>query len=94
MASSMTDPAAIASGSILEQKMAKSSPGKWGMILFALMLAGGLFYIVSKLSDDLSIVHQASVYPYVLLGLALFIALGFEFVNGFHDTANAVATGI
>ena len=27
-------------------------------------------------------------------GIALLIALGFEFVNGFHDTANAVATCI
>ena len=35
-----------------------------------------------------------SIWPYVLLGLALLIALGFEFVNGFHDTANAVATVI
>src|SRR5262249_24239039 len=26
--------------------------------------------------------------------VALFVALGFEFVNGFHDTANAVATVI
>jgi inorganic phosphate transporter, PiT family len=34
------------------------------------------------------------VLPYLLLGLALFVALGFEFVNGFHDTANAVATVI
>jgi PiT family inorganic phosphate transporter len=31
---------------------------------------------------------------WVLLGLALLLALGFEFVNGFHDTANAVATVI
>ena len=30
----------------------------------------------------------------LLLGICLFIALGFEFVNGFHDTANAVATVI
>jgi PiT family inorganic phosphate transporter len=30
----------------------------------------------------------------VLLGVALVIALGFEFVNRFHDTANAVATVI
>jgi len=30
----------------------------------------------------------------VLLGLALLMALSFEFVNGFHDTANAVATVI
>jgi len=30
----------------------------------------------------------------VLLGFCLFCALAFEFVNGFHDTANAVATVI
>src|SRR4051794_17613934 len=30
----------------------------------------------------------------VLLASALLIALAFEFVNGFHDTANAVATVI
>ena len=29
-----------------------------------------------------------------MLGAALLTALGFEFVNGFHDTANAVATVI
>src|SRR4029077_15087034 len=38
--------------------------------------------------------HSTSVMPYLLLGLALLVALGFEFVNGFHDTANAVATVI
>ena len=32
--------------------------------------------------------------PWLLLGLFLALALGFEFVNGFHDTANAVATVI
>jgi PiT family inorganic phosphate transporter len=30
----------------------------------------------------------------LFLGLALALAFGFEFVNGFHDTANAVATVI
>jgi inorganic phosphate transporter, PiT family len=35
-----------------------------------------------------------SLLPYLLLFVALLIALGFEFVNGFHDTANAVATVI
>jgi PiT family inorganic phosphate transporter len=39
-------------------------------------------------------VVMVSVWPYVLLAVALLIALGFEFVNGFHDTANAVATVI
>jgi inorganic phosphate transporter, PiT family len=31
---------------------------------------------------------------YLFLGLALSLVLGFEFINGFHDTANAVATVI
>ncbi|CAN5514457.1 inorganic phosphate transporter [soil metagenome] len=94
MATPVSDPAALATGSLLDQKLAKSSPGRTGIVLFGLMLMGGLAYIVNRLSVDLSFVHQASVYPYVLLGLALLIALGFEFVNGFHDTANAVATVI
>ena len=33
-------------------------------------------------------------YPFILLGIALFIAVGLEFVNGFNDTANAVANVI
>ena len=31
---------------------------------------------------------------FALLGVALLIALGSEFVNGFHDTDNAVASVI
>ncbi len=31
---------------------------------------------------------------YLLLGLAIALVLSFEFINGFHDTANAVATVI
>ncbi|HXJ43878.1 MAG TPA: inorganic phosphate transporter, partial [Bryobacteraceae bacterium] len=38
--------------------------------------------------------RTGSASPYILLGVALLVALGFEFVNGFHDTANAVATVI
>jgi PiT family inorganic phosphate transporter len=64
------------------------------MIVGGAILLGGLIYIGTHLATDLSIVHSASVFPYVLLGIALMIALGFEFVNGFHDTANAVATVI
>jgi PiT family inorganic phosphate transporter len=80
--------------SILDQKLKNSKSGKIGGIVFAVMLVGGLAYIISKLSVDLSVVHSASVFPFILLGVALLIALGFEFVNGFHDTANAVATVI
>jgi inorganic phosphate transporter, PiT family len=90
----MATPATLPPPSILEEKMKKASPGTVGIAIFGLMLVGGLIYIAAQLWGDISVVHSASVYPYVLLGLALFIALGFEFVNGFHDTANAVATCI
>jgi PiT family inorganic phosphate transporter len=39
-------------------------------------------------------VQLSNFLPFALLFVALLIALGFEFVNGFHDTANAVATVI
>jgi PiT family inorganic phosphate transporter len=80
--------------SILDEKLKKSSPGMIGTLIFVVMLVAGCIYIGMQLSKDLSFVHTASVFPYILLGVALLIALGFEFVNGFHDTANAVATCI
>jgi PiT family inorganic phosphate transporter len=90
----MATPTLPVTGSLLDAKLKKSSPGKLGMIAFGVMLIAGLIYIWKQLSSDLSIVHSASVFPFILLGVALLIALGFEFVNGFHDTANAVATVI
>ena len=80
--------------SLLDEKLKKSSPGMIGTLVFVVMLVAGCIYIGLQLSKDLSIVHSASIFPYFLLGVALLIALGFEFVNGFHDTANAVATCI
>ena len=69
-----------------------SSP--WFNILAGVVVVTGIIYAGYHLASDLSVVRNASVYPFILLGVALFIALGFEFVNGFHDTANAVATVI
>ena len=86
-------PSPVASSSAVHEKLNKS-PGKIGIAIFGLVLIGGLGYAVSQLANDLGTTHLASVWPYVLLGIALLIALGFEFVNGFHDTANAVATVI
>ena len=77
----------------LHAKMSKG-PGKIGVLLFGVVLIIGVVYAGSNLLSDLSGVHNTSIMPYVLLGLALLVALGFEFVNGFHDTANAVATVI
>src|SRR6202167_6598364 len=71
-----------------------SGPGRIGMLVFGVALVVGLIYAGGHLLSDLSQMHSASVGPYVLLGVALLIALGCEFVNGFHDTANAVATVI
>ena len=62
--------------------------------IFGVILLIGGIYAASHLIDDLAIVRTHSTGPFILLGIALLIALGFEFVNGFHDTANAVATVI
>lgn len=82
-----------ASSSVLESKMS-SKPGKIGILIFGVALVVGFIYAAGHLISDLSQVHSPSVFPFVMLGGALLIALGFEFVNGFHDTANAVATVI
>jgi PiT family inorganic phosphate transporter len=70
------------------------SPGNVGIAIFGLVLLAGIGYVGFSLATDLSSTRMLSAWPYVLLGTALLIALGFEFVNGFHDTANAVATVI
>ena len=82
------------SKSVLEQKMNKKQ-GKVPMIIFGLVLIGGIGWAASQLLGDLfASGRTASATAYFLLAVALLIALGFEFVNGFHDTANAVATVI
>src|SRR5476651_1966027 len=66
------------------------------MILFFGILAVGLLFVAYSLYADVGATGaKVTTYlPYILLFVALLIALGFEFVNGFHDTANAVATVI
>ncbi|WP_420383787.1 inorganic phosphate transporter [Novosphingobium sp.] len=67
--------------------------GLYGFL--AVMLAGLGFVAYSIYSDATAAgVQSITFLPFVMLFLALLIALGFEFVNGFHDTANAVATVI
>jgi len=77
----------------VHEKLSKR-PGMIGVIGFGIVFLVGVVYSAFHLLSDLSGVHSASITPYVLLGVALLVALGFEFVNGFHDTANAVATVI
>src|SRR5246500_2519183 len=65
-------------------------------IIFLLLLGGGLLFVAYSLYSDVAAsgAKTTTFLPYLLLFVALLIALGFEFVNGFHDTANAVATVI
>src|ERR1700710_3307800 len=65
------------------------------IILMGVLAAGLLFVAYSIYVDlDATGAKVTSYAPFILLFVALLIALGFEFVNGFHDTANAVATVI
>src|SRR6202045_563928 len=66
------------------------------ILIFLAIMALGLFFAAYNVYRDISASGTAvtSILPFLLLGVALLIALGFEFVNGFHDTANAVATVI
>src|SRR5467141_4729110 len=66
------------------------------MIVFFGILAAGLLFVAYSIYVDVNATGaKVTTYlPYLLLLVALLIALGFEFVNGFHDTANAVATVI
>ncbi|TXJ17685.1 MAG: inorganic phosphate transporter [Afipia sp.] len=66
------------------------------MILFFGILAAGAIFVAYSIYVDIDATGtKVTTYlPYILLFIALLIALGFEFVNGFHDTANAVATVI
>ena len=68
--------------------------GKLPLLVFGAIVIGALAFVGVSLTDDLANTRETSWLPFVLLGIALLIALGFEFVNGFHDTANAVATVI
>jgi PiT family inorganic phosphate transporter len=72
----------------------KPSPGT--ILLFLTLLLIGVGYTGYSLVNDVNraMPHGLALLSFFLLGVALLIALSFEFVNGFHDTANAVATVI
>jgi len=62
---------------------------------FVAILLGALAFAGwSVLTDTRGVGEELALGVFAFLGVALLIALAFEFVNGFHDTANAVATVI
>ncbi len=66
------------------------------LIIFMGVVAAALLFVAYSIYSDVDAAGAriTSFLPFILLFVALLIALGFEFVNGFHDTANAVATVI
>jgi hypothetical protein len=92
---SAIDPAPIGTGAPpASNKLVSHKSNPWFNVLAGVVVIAGIIYAGYHLASDLSVVRDTRAYPYILLGIALLIALGFEFVNGFHDTANAVATVI
>jgi inorganic phosphate transporter, PiT family len=66
-----------------------------GRLVFLAVLLAGLAFTAMNITNDINHAGEPlELGVFAMLGLALLIALGFEFVNGFHDTANAVATVI
>ncbi|MGA9060609.1 MAG: inorganic phosphate transporter [Terracidiphilus sp.] len=86
-------PVIPATPTLVERRFDRRS-SRAGVWIFLLAVLSGLGYIGVHVAKDMDNVTVTSMWPYFLLGMALLIALGFEFVNGFHDTANAVATVI
>ncbi|MCE4067959.1 inorganic phosphate transporter [Pseudomonas nitroreducens] len=74
----------------------RETHGFKGRLTFFLLLAGALVFTFAALGHDIraSGTHLEPGWSVLVLVVALLIALGFEFINGFHDTANAVATVI
>ena len=82
------------SNPVLLEAKTTEGPRRVGIAVFGAALIAGIAFVAWRLGADLSQVRSIFPYQFVLLGVAVTIALGFEFVNGFHDTANAVATVI
>jgi hypothetical protein len=61
------------------------------ILIFLAIMALGLFFAAYNIYEDISAAGTTvtSILPFLLLGVALLIALGFEFVNGFHGVSFA-----
>ncbi|MDH2384637.1 inorganic phosphate transporter [Bradyrhizobium sp. CER78] len=65
-------------------------------IIYLGVIGAALLFVAYSIYADVGATgaSKTSYAAFLLLFVALLISLGFEFVNGFHDTANAVATVI
>jgi PiT family inorganic phosphate transporter len=91
----MTNDVATADRVVAVKPALDAKPHRGGAVLFLIALLLGLGYAGFQVVSDIRGAGEpVALGVFALLALALLIALGFEFVNGFHDTANAVATVI
>lgn len=95
-ADSVAASAAVSSIPAVARPHLDRKPSAATLVIFLGLLAAGVIFTAFSVNRDVSAagVRTATYLPFILLAVALLIALGFEFVNGFHDTANAVATVI
>ena len=93
---SLSSPDVLATPSVSSKPDLTKPMSLQAILIFLAILALGLFFTAFSIYRDISTsgTKVTTILPFILLALALLIALGFEFVNGFHDTANAVATVI
>ena len=85
----------MSTASLYDTHIARKSGSGIGFgLIITVLLSIGVVYAGIQLYNDISSAPVMSALPYILLGIALLIALGFEMCNGFHDTSNAVATVI
>ena len=63
-------------------------------VTIAAIIGGAVSFVAYSIYVDVNASGAREAAFYLELFIALLIALGFAFVNGFHDTANAVATVI
>lgn len=94
----MTDATISASGLLSEAKKPALDQtfNPLTIIVFLGIIAAAILFVAYSIYVDVDETgtRVTTYLPFILLFIALLIALGFEFVNGFHDTANAVATVI
>ncbi|WP_421045249.1 hypothetical protein [Paraburkholderia sp. A1RI-2L] len=89
------EPARHAGSFLVPQSGAASTRGRsTSLLVFLPIVAAGAVYVGMHLADDLSTVREHSALPWILLVIALFIALGFEFVNGLNDTGGHPLLGV
>lgn len=92
----MNTPSFLEKAPAIDTPILDHKPGSVTVFIFITVLILGVSIAAYSLTRDIYDAGSLALtwLPYILLGVALSIALGFEFVNGFHDTANAVATVI